>query len=67
MATPDHEHVMVPRMRESDRMTWDQCTKCTHRTDEVPAPELTDEDRARMRAEHAAGQIQDVFDDKAAS
>jgi hypothetical protein len=61
--TADHEHVMVPRMREADRMTWDQCTKCTHRTEEVPAPpEPTDEDRARMRAEHAGARIRDEFD-----
>lgn len=57
MATPedtaDHKHNMVPRMRETDRMTWEQCTLCPHRTDEAPAPEITDADRAQMRADHA--------------
>lgn len=51
--TTDHEHVMVPRMREADRMAWEQCTKCSHRTDETPAPEITDADRLQMRADHA--------------
>lgn len=65
MATEDHEHVMVPRLRERDRMTWDQCTKCTHRTEEVPAPaEPTAAELADMRAAHAALRLQDAFDEE---
>lgn len=64
MAPSDHhEHTMVARLRERDRMGWEQCTSCPHRTEEHPVEihknesgltsEWTDDELIALRVQNA--------------